>query len=219
MRKYLFLLAFVAGFALAISACDLETTDSDTDSGGTDAQDLPPTDTTTGTNNTQDTGPEPLAYRYARVDDLSDGDTRKSPGADIDAIELRGPSGPKSFATGVIDSDILAGDHDDNEYTNTSEAVGAPNPECYNDQGFVALGGVGGFIVVEFGMETIDSGDTIIVSEIGNCTTPEGQTTHADQINLSVSVSQERTGIWHNLGTSPGGESTFPVGTLPTVYP
>ena len=155
-----------------------------------------------------------LFYRYARIDDMTPRTGRGAPGVDLDAVELRGPNGPKSYATDVVDSEILLGDHDDNDMMDAEEALGAPDNDCEVDEKFVALGGIGGFIVVQFGENIIEVGDSIVVYEVGESCAYDN-----DPLALSVSVTNERYGVWEAIGQADGGEAVFFIDHLTPVYP
>ena len=139
---------------------------------------------------------------------------RGAPGADIDAVELRGPNGPKNYATYVVDSEILLGDQNDNDMMDPDEALFAPDNNCEVDEKFVSLGGIGGFIVVEFGDSIIEVGDQIIVYEVGQACGYDN-----DPLYLSVSVTSERSGTWEAIGMADGGEAVFNIEHLTPVYP
>jgi len=157
-----------------------------------------------------------LDYRYARIDDLSEDERTGTPGAEIDAVELRSASGsPKGYAVNISYYEPV--NELINEHMDTAEAMGAPSAECYEDQGFVNLGGIGGTLILDFGTQIIEDNDTIIVYEVGGCVVEGGGMTIEDPIQLSVSVSDDPFTGWYTIGVCDGGTCTFPIGTLPMV--
>jgi hypothetical protein len=159
---------------------------------------------------------EYLDYRYVRIDDLSDDERYGTPGAEIDAVELRGSSGsPKGYGVNVVD--YVPVNEDINEHMDSMEAIGAPSLECYEDRGFVNLGGIGGYLILDFGTHIIEDNDTIIVYEVGGCEVEGGGVTAMDPIVVSVSAYNVPSDPWYRLGSCEGGMCTIPVGTLPLV--
>ena len=212
MKKLHFLLILTTCLFIAVG-CELETDEDAT----SDIQ--AETNNTEDTTNTEDTSVQEevvefLDYRYARIDDMTPRTGSGAPGADIDAVELRGPNGPKNYATSIVDSDILLGDQNDNDMMDAEEALFAPDNDCEVDEKFVALGGIGGFIVVEFGDSIIEVGDSIVVYEVGESCGYDN-----DPLSLSVSVTNMRDGAWEAIGQADGGEAVFNIEHLTPVNP
>ncbi len=175
MKKILLPLALMGTMALPMVACDVE------DPAG-DATDTT-TDTTPG-ETTGDTGPgdttEPDKYFAVIVDDSQIFPTHRVVGTDpcATASPPLYAHGADIDAIGLFDADLLIGYLDVVDYqeggictgnratgpTDPDQAKGAPNATI--TERFVSLGG--GFLTGEFaGQAQIQSGDTIVVYEVG----------------------------------------------------
>ncbi|MEM6990048.1 MAG: hypothetical protein AAF721_06110, partial [Myxococcota bacterium] len=105
-------------------------------------------------------GCDTLEYRFVLIEDLSDETGGDFPGADIDAVVLQKANGGTFYAQQVLASGVTTGD--------VTEVVGAPDafaayPDvstCDISQGFVGLGGDGGYVIVSLG-DALEAGDTL----------------------------------------------------------
>ena len=189
--------------------CELEGEDNDVEQTG-------PADTYSAPDAVADTNVVYLSYRYARIDDLSDDEREGTPGAEIDAVELRGANGsPKGYAVNVFD--YVPVNEDINEHMDPTEALGPPNPECRDDQGFVALGGIGGHLIIDFGEHIIEEGDVIVVYEVGGCRVDDGPVLIEDPFGVWISPDANNDTLWVTLGAFDGGVSSVQIGSLPQV--
>lgn len=132
-------------------------------------------------------------WRFVMLEDLTGSASGDSPGADIDAIAIE-KEGRRIYASGVADFNIGG---DNNAFTDPTQALGAPDSQCTR-KNFVALGGrnADGYLIVEFSDAdedvTIESGDRIIVYELGATVCPNQPSWDDDPAAVSVSVSAER---------------------------
>jgi hypothetical protein len=222
MKKAKFLALLISMFAaLAFVACEADD-DADAD-GGTN---------TNTTNTTADPdAPTYLEYYFVRIDDQSTDTNGEDPGADIDAVGLVNGDGSRDWLS-EAGGQFASTDRDATVSMDFAQAEGEPNAFtnwASNDSAycsvasanFAALGGTGAYLIGRFG-DAIDTGDQIVVYEVGNCDGPgtSGTTTyHADPdaVAVSVSVSNEVTGTWTSVGTGTGGVMTLTVPTLPNV--
>lgn len=148
-----------------------------------------------------------LEYYFVRVNDQST-NAGVNPGADIDAITItKSTTGRRASVSRVeeyrpvntadisrvsMQPDNIVGDPTAFGTPFDPEQVG-PDKECsLDDEHFVSLGGVGGYIIVSFGADHVETGDTITVYEIGNCN-KQGA---SDPIEVQVSVSSAVDGEW-----------------------
>jgi hypothetical protein len=145
-------------------------------------------------------------YQYVLVQDLTDPAAGRSPGADVDAISVISDQ-REVFAVSVEDSQI---GQDGNEFADVTELLGPSDSEC-EVQNFTALGGLraGGYVVVGFGNEAIENGDTIKVYEVG--ATLCGRFDD-DPFRVSVGVSTD-LGTFVEQGEGHG-QIEFPVSGL-----
>lgn len=111
-----------------------------------------------------DTCPWDCGFRYAMLSDLSGGSGGGTPGADVDAVQLRKPR-----ASYWVDSVIYAQiGGADNQWTDPSLLVGPSDSEC-ETRNFVSLGGKRSFVVLSFGADVLlEVGDVIEVFELSN---------------------------------------------------
>lgn len=224
LRKLRFVLVlFVALGALAFSGCELDEEDADAD-GGTDRPDEDadggtdrPDATTTPDTTSDTTEVEYESYRFVLIEDISGNADTIDGGADIDAVvlEKRG----QDFYAATVEGFNHGGGF--GEQVNPGEAVGAPdavqnwrsgNPECDLSEGYVSLGGTGGYLIL--GMATfIEQGDVLNVIEIGGCSNGGIE----DEIVVSVSVGKEIDGQWQRVMTGVGPVLSNTVPALPQV--
>lgn len=212
-RKFLFLLfCLFAAVGLTITACEVDG-DGDADgttsgTSGNDATTSGVTDTSGGTS-----GGTVLNYYFVRVNDQSTNTGNTNPGADIDAIGIVKPDGTRHYVSKVeqyspvnvddiaalsaIPDNIIGAPTAFADPTNVS-----PASDCsLEDQNFVALGGVGGYIIVSFGDAHVENGDTLNVYEIGNCA--NGGV--ADPVEVQVSVASNADGEWVTVFSALAG--------------
>ena len=220
--KLRFLVPLLAVFALFFVACEIEDDE--------DTVTPPPTcepacaEGESCVNGVCQAGTVYLNYRFVRIDDKSATDASEDGGADIDAVLLfKGGSGEYITA-----SDVVAYEHGGlpSEQFDSTEALGAPDAfydypiteTCAVDGGFVSLGGIGGYLVLEFAEGTsFDDGDTISVLEVGNRQW-SGGTAIEDPIDVSVSVSRDPdTSVWEYIGGGVGPEISMTIQGLPKV--
>jgi hypothetical protein len=154
-------------------------------------------------------------YRFVLVEDETVNTSGRSPGADLDAIEVVKNGGGSFYATAV--EDITFGPDDGNEALTQENILGAPDDNCAgSDATGVALGGVGGYVIVSFGTDaqdvTIENGDSIRVHEIGSTSCP-GQFDD-DPYSVSVSVSTS-LGDFIEIATDVNGDGAVSVSGLP----
>jgi hypothetical protein len=173
--------------------------------------------TNNGANNGTNNGVPANNYRFVLVEDLTASVAGAYPGVDLDAVQLTKASGGINYATAVDDFNLADNNNGRNEATNVNAATGAPDDGCSaDDTKFVALGGVGGYIVVSFGTDaadvTVENGDSIVVHEIGRGSCP-ASSFDDDPYALSVSVSSDAGFI--ELATGAEGVAPIPVTGLP----
>jgi hypothetical protein len=217
-RKFMFLLfCLFAVVGLSMTACEV---DGDGDADGTTSGTSGTTDTsgsTSGTSGTSgDTSVTTNKYYFVRVNDQST-NTGTNPGADLDAISItKAGTGRRAYVTRVEDykpvneGDISGVSIIPENIIGEPTAFGTPfdpanagsDKSCdLGDENFVALGGVGGHIIVSFGDDHVENGDTLTVYEIGNCD-GEGK---ADPVEVQVSVSSNVDGNWITVFTAAAG--------------
>ena len=164
--------------------------------------------TNNGANN--DNNDAPLVYAAVLIEDFSlpePGD--EAPGVDIDAICID-RDGEELCAENAEDFDILG---NDNNFTDVRLALGPPDSGC-EAENFVSLGGMGGYIVVSFGEMSIESGDEIVVFELGPSLCPEQSEWVDDEYDVSLSVSVTCNGdadCFEFIGSGGPGQNVFVV--------
>lgn len=213
-RKFMFLLfCLFAVVGLSMTACEVDG-DGDAETSGTTNT---TTDTSGSTSGGTDTTVVAANYYFVRVVDRSTNITGSNPGADLDAISITKKStGERNYVTRVEEylpvneADIAAASFVPENIVGEPEAFGIPfNPanagpdkDCdLADANFVALGGVGGSIIVSFGDAHVENGDVVTVYEIGGCN-GEGKT---DPIRVEASVASKVDGVWELLFESDIG--------------
>ena len=149
-----------------------------------------------------DCGGETSDYIYVLVEDLSRDEGGEGPGADIDAISVT-VRGVELFATGVVDFSLGGG-----SWLDPTEALGAPDSAC-TATNFVSLGGLGGYLMVEFGA-LFSSGDSVTVYELGVTTCPNQPQWIDEDYRVSVSVSTN-FGDFIEIGVGGTGLNTIVV--------
>lgn len=165
-----------------------------------------------------DATPEVVAFRFVLVEDQTGNPSGDFPGADIDAISVIKASGDEFFAESFEeDTDI---DCSGNLACDASALLGAPdvvdNGECFgggapDGSDFTALNG--GFVIVQFSSVTngevaIENGDDIHVFEVG---ATECGRFDDDPFDVSVSTSDDVTGVFVELGRGGEGSNIIPV--------
>lgn len=196
-----------------LSGCELDA-DADMEDGtsGADASD-----------DTADVAPEPMAYRFVRVSDLSTKSGTINGGADIDAVLLTKRDG-RQYAARTVEGYAHGGGRYEGPELNPSEALGFPDSfynwpdssRCDVDRGYVSLGGQGGYLIV--GMDAdIDSGDRITVAEVGGCQY-SGGTAIAESVRVEVAVSRDIDAQWMFVGSGTGPVIQATVPTLPERF-
>jgi len=213
-RKFMFLLfCLFAVVGLSMTACEVDG-DGDAETTGTTSSG---TDTNGTSSGDTDTNVTPtLNYYFVRVNDQST-NTGPNPGADLDAISItKSGTGRRAYVTRVEDykpvneSDISGVSIIADNILGEPTAFGTPfdpakagsdQPCDLGDENFVALGGVGGHIIVSFGDDHVENGDVVTVYEIGNCN-GEGK---ADPVEVQVSVSSNVDGNWITLFNAAAG--------------
>lgn len=157
-----------------------------------------------------------INYYFMRVNDQST-NAGVNPGADIDAITItKSTTGRRASVSRVEEyrpvntADISRVSMQPDNILGDPTAFGTPfdpaqvgsDKECsLEDEHFVSLGGVGGYIIVSFGADHVETGDTITVYEIGNCN-KQGA---SDPIEVQVSVSSNIDGEWITVFSATEG--------------
>lgn len=226
-RKFMFLLfCLFAVVGLSMTACEVDG-DGDAETTGTTSSGTDTSGSTSGTSG--DTSGTTLNYYFVRVNDQST-NTGTNPGADLDAISItKGGSGERAYVTRVEEykpvneADISGVSILPDNILGAPTAFGTPfdpanagsDKDCdLGDENFVALGGVGGYIIVSFGDAHVENGDTVTVYEIGNCN-GNGK---ADPVEVQVSVSSNVDGNWVTLFSAAAGPvMSGAVSGLPAV--
>lgn len=123
-------------------------------------------------------GSEDQATRYLKIIDISQPGSEEHPGADLDAIEIV-VNGRTIYPKGVVRV-IFSEREEVNRFTDTSNLLGPPDFEEETMSGILCLGGLGGWVIVDVGidltraqsiriiehdMEGEESPDTVKVSE------------------------------------------------------
>ncbi len=158
-----------------------------------------------------------VTYSYLRIEDVSGYASGVDAGADIDAIVHIKPNGSVYYAaevvshtSGVSDYTAISGRPDAfYAYPNVSTAYSRAN----NGSGqsyYSSLGGTGNSVVVRM-QQPIESGDTIIVLEIGNCKLTHCSTgvdynptgTEAVKLTLMNNASSSSNYTFNYSGQSP----------------
>ena len=105
---------------------------------------------------------------YVRLDDKSNQTLSTDyPGSDIDAIEIVRDGEVVGTASLVVDSQLLDGaPGNTNKFKDLSQILGTANYDANNRKTYVALGGNGGYVIVEMSVP-LQPGDTVRVHEIG----------------------------------------------------
>ncbi len=165
--------------------------------------------------------PEAPAFRFVMVEDLVANPSGDFPGADVDAISLL-KGGEEFFAeTFEEDTDI---DCDGNLACDANGLLGAPDAvdgpgSCFgggapDGSTFTALNA--GFVIVQFssvaaGDVTIENGDSVHVYEVGRT---ECGRFDDDAFRVSVSVADDVTGDFKEMGEGGRGSNIVPVSGL-----
>jgi hypothetical protein len=215
------LCASVAMYGLAgcelQEACDPEVTDCETPEGDTGGE---------ADAGEPDAGPQPeyQTYHYVLIDDLEDPGTSSrthTSGVDIFGVQLVA-GGSTTNASQIHDCNFGTGDNGNARDCN--QALGAPVGDCDSttsnnpdfDADYVALGGLGGYLIVSFGsLEEIEEGDEIIVHECG-----QAQNSGATEefYDYSVGVATDASDPnWLRICSRASGVSTCRVPSLPQV--
>jgi hypothetical protein len=101
-------------------------------------------------------------FRYAILADLSGGSGGGTPGADVDAVQLR-KSRAEYWVETVVHAEIGGAQ---NQWADPSLLIGPSDSECQT-QNFVSLGGKGSFVVLSFGSDVLlEVGDVLEVFEL-----------------------------------------------------
>ena len=234
IRKLLWLVAAVAVAGLFV-ACEIEEDgDADGTTGTPDGTVDPPTcDPACAAGETCVSGVcqpgtvDNLPYRYVRIDDTSDNGSTDDAGADIDAIILFKAGGGTFYADNVEAFAHAGGpgaEVDPEESLGSPDAfpnytgVGMGTDTCDGGSGYVSMGGTGGMLIVHMEGE-LEAGDTLSALEVGDCDMIAGGTAIADDVNISVSVSNSVDGTWQIVASGSGPEitTTLEASDLPAV--
>lgn len=142
-------------------------------------------------------------FRFVMLRDLEQAVTGDYPGADIESVQLIKANGATVSAQTVEDSE--------NPSATTNRArfpdaiLGPPEPGCDpSSVSFYSMGGAGGWVIVGFGTDIIEAGDTIEVSELGERECGLGATD--DDFAVSASLRNNEHGAWTSLGECSGIE-------------
>jgi hypothetical protein len=192
-----------------------EPADAGTDTTGDTGTPEDATDTTedTAVDAEQDAGQEDVdagapSMQYVLIEDLSSNTQGDNPGADIDAIALS-KNGVEYPATSIEDYNIAMG----SVSVDPNQALGAPDSAC-EAQNFVALGGSGGYLVVSFDTVEedieIESGDEIIVYELGATVCPNRPSWMDDPVSVGISSSTD-VSTFTDIGTVGNGVNVVQV--------
>jgi len=151
-----------------------------------------------------------FGHRFVLLEDLStDGPNGDSPGADIDAIAID-KDGFEVYANSVEDFNIGGAN---NSFADTNELLGAPDSGC-EKKNFTALGGAAndGYVIVSFEYdETIESGDNIVVYELGPTVCTNQPISKDDETRVSISTLNSIDGDWEVIGSTGAGQYSIPV--------
>ena len=167
--------------------------------------------------------PEVPAFRFVLVEDLVVNPSGDFPGADVDAIGLIKSTGEEHFAQAFEeDTDI---DCEGNLACDANSLLGAPDAvdpatgTCFgggapDGSTFTALNA--GFVIVQFssvaaGDVTIENGDSVHVYEVGRT---ECGRFDDDAFRVSVSVADDVTGDFKEMGEGGRGSNIVPVSGL-----
>jgi hypothetical protein len=142
----------------------------------------------------------------------------QSAGADIDALILRKPNGATFYANEVLEYATLSR----HPFTDAFAAIGPPDAfwaypdtsQCFTEKGFVSLGGVGSYLIVEF-PAPIEAGDVLEVLEVGACVDDAGRVATPEPFFVAVAATPNLDDSWVPLFFSEGGASAFDVPPLP----
>lgn len=224
LRYVLTLIAACAALGLALTGCEIEddadAQDATSNTGNDTGTTTTPGDTTTPTT------PATLPYRYVRIDDLSTTADTINGGADIDAVYVdKGGTGTLVYADNV-EAFLHGGGFAEGPDLDPLNATGAPDSffafpdtaECDADNGFVSLGGVGGYIILRMGSDDqIEVGDAVGVLEVGGCDFGGNNPAIIEEVEVSVSVANQPDSTWTSLGTGEGPLIEISVTSLPDV--
>ena len=169
-----------------------------------------------------DVQPDPtpaVAFRFIMVEDQTGNPSGDFPGADVDAISVIKASGDEFFAESFEEDTDISCDGP-NLACDASALLGAPDVvdggDCFgggapDGSDFTALNG--GFVIVQFSSVTngdvaIENGDDIHVFEVG--ATECGRFDN-DPFDVSVSTSDDVTGVFVELGRGGEGNNIIPV--------
>lgn len=165
-----------------------------------------------------DTGGEgPQAYHYVLVEDRDNNASGDRPGADIDAIELDKVGGPTVYLSQIHDSDF-GGETPSGPNADFNNAIGSPEEQCigldpdnWDTDTFVSLGGNGGFFVGSFtNLAEIEEGDDMIIHA---CNGPASETWEVS-VGVGTSITD---GNWHQVVRAGVSTVSVTIGPLPLV--
>lgn len=177
-------------------------------------------------------------YRYVMIEDLSsaEDDTKEDPGADIDAVVIKPSNGDAAFyIADVVAYTRSSGGStkkDDEAHAFDPDAiVGAPDAivdytaavagadksatcKYYANSEktkftFVSLGGRGGYVIGQLEADA-HNGDSIYVTEIGNCKLANTKSADgkvaagAEAFSVKLSVAKEQDSDWHEVINTEG---------------
>jgi len=163
--------------------------------------------------------PQVAAFRFIMVEDQTGNPSGDFPGADVDAISVIKASGDEFFAESFEEDTDISCDGP-NLACDASALLGAPDVvdggDCFgggapDGSDFTALNG--GFVIVQFSSVTngdvaIENGDDIHVFEVG---ATECGRFDDDPFDVSVSTSDDVTGVFVELGRGGEGNNIIPV--------
>jgi hypothetical protein len=154
-------------------------------------------------------------FYLLKILDISVGEGRENPGADIDAVRLTKTSGANHFAAKVIDYKPKAGVDISAASSVTDNILGEPTAfaaegqdfntanaasKCsLTDEHYLGLGGPGGYVVIDFGNNDIANGDAITVYEIGGCTGNDGDAGVSEAVTVQISVGKTIDENWQTV--------------------
>jgi len=204
-------LVFLLAAGCELDIGDLFDTSDATDSDSTD------TDTEVDT---------PIPYHYVRIDDLSDGGSGDTAGADIDAValieEVSGPDTDSSGFQTTYVAEVMMYSPEGEATGDPAKVLGEPDASdistCTETGWSVSLGGMGGQLILRF-ESAIDYGDTLRVHEVGDCIDITKQPVATEPLQVSVGTSPDPMSTWHVIATdTTEAVSVISVPQLPVVY-
>lgn len=133
-------------------------------------------------------------YRYVLVEDAHFAELAETLGGErVDSVALHKGSGEIFFADRLVGAAPLTARRN----TELPESIlGEPDATCRDESGLYALGGKGGWVIVSFGEQIIEDGDSIYVgSTYGIC---PGHWEH--EVHVSVGRHPDYEGApWHRI--------------------